>query len=164
MDGTRAHDGGADDVVVRDAVPADVAALERVLPSWGDHARQLANAAAGRRTFLVALHEGTPVGTVVVRWAGVPVTGHGVLPEIGSLAVAPALRGRGLGGRLVAAAEERVSARTGTAAVIHVAVGNAGARRLYARLGYREVGRRRAADEQELVLVRDLSAAPRPPR
>ena len=135
-----------------------------MLPSGGDHARQLANAAAGRRTFLVAWCGGEPVGTVVVRWTGVRVDGADLAPEIGSLAVPPAHRRQGVGQRLVAAAEDRVRARGGTRAAMYVAEENDGARRLYARLGYRDTGLRRHLPDEagggaattELVLVREL--------
>lgn len=98
---------------IRDAVTEDLPLLERVLPSGGDHARQLANAATGRRDFLVAWSAGVPEGTVVVRWTGVPVDGVGAVPEIGSLAVVPERRREGIGRRLVDAAERRVRARRG---------------------------------------------------
>lgn len=148
-------------VHVRDAAPGDLAALERALP--GDHARQLANAAAGRRDLLVAWCDGEPAGTVVVRWTGVPVHGVGAVAEIGSLAVVPARRGHGIGSLLVAAAEQRVRSRGGRAAAMHVAEENDGARRLYARLGYREAGRRPRADGgADLVLVRALGTEPAP--
>lgn len=154
-----------DDAVVRDAAAEDVAGLERVLPSGGDHARQLANAAAGRRDLLVVVCGGEPVGTVVVRWTGMDVGGGRVVPEIGSLSVAPRWRGRGLATRLVATAERRVRVRGGQAAAMAVAETNEGALRHYLRLGYRDSGRRRAAwgpgarradVAAERVLVKDL--------
>ncbi|WP_220035183.1 GNAT family N-acetyltransferase [Georgenia satyanarayanai] len=149
------HTGDAD-VEVRDATPGDVPLLERVLP--GNHAQQLANAAAGRRTFLVARCGEEPVGTAVVRWTGLPVDGHGAVAEIGSLEVVPARRGEGIGRLLVVAAEQRVRRRGGTAAAIVVAEDNGDARRLYERLGYRETGARRAvAGGAGLLLVRALA-------
>ncbi|WP_324653380.1 GNAT family N-acetyltransferase [Georgenia sp. H159] len=152
-----------DDAVVRDARQEDVPLLERVLPSGGDHARQLANAVAGRRDFLVVTSGGVPVGTVVVRWAGIGVGGRAV-PEIGSLAVAPRWRGRGLATRLVAAAERRVHDRGGRAAAMAVAETNQAALRLYLGLGYGGSGRRPAPASgagqgdvaTELVLVKEL--------
>lgn len=142
---------------VRDATAEAVPRLEQVLPSDGDHARQLANAVAGRRSFLVAWDGGRPAGTVVVRWTGLPVEGHGAVPEIGSLAVVPDRRGEGIGSRLVAAAERRVRERGGGAAAIVVAADNLGARRLYERLGYRDTGVPRAvAGAAGMLLVREL--------
>jgi len=141
---------------IRDVTPGDVPRLERVLT--GAHAQQLANAVAGRRAFLAAWRGEEPVGTVVVRWTGVPVDGHGPVPEIGSLEVVPARRGDGIGSLLVAAAEQRVRERGGTAAAIVVAQDNRDARRLYERLGYRDTGARRAADGGAgLLLVRTLA-------
>ncbi|WP_193311324.1 GNAT family N-acetyltransferase [Georgenia satyanarayanai] len=149
------NESGVERVKVRDVMPADVPLLERALP--GDHARQLANAAAGRRTFLAAWDGEEPVGTAVVRWTGLPVDGRGPVAEIGSLEVVPTRRGEGIGSRLVAAAEQRVRERGGTAAAIVVAGDNRDACRLYERLGYRGTGARRAvADGAGLLLVREL--------
>lgn len=148
-------EAGAQRVEVRDVTPEDVPLLERALP--GDAAQQLANAAAGRRTFLAAWSGKEPVGTAVVRWTGPVVDGHGPVAEIGSLEVVPARRGEGIGSQLVAAAEQRVRERGGAAAAIVVAEDNRDARRLYERLGYRETGTRRAvAGGAGLLLVREL--------
>ena len=57
------------------------------------------------------------------------------------LAAFPEFRGHGIGGRLLALAEERARARGSTAASVIVASENVGAMRLYARCGYREVAR-----------------------
>lgn len=161
--------GGVDEcggIDIRKAAAEDLAELERVLPSGGDHARQLANAAAGRRTFLLARRGEELLGTVVVRWTGRPVGGLGALPEIGSLEVVPQRRRQGVGRQLVAAAEARVLERGGTAAAIRVAQDNHGARRLYERLGYRDSGHREHLRSSnggvlpELVLLRELVPAP----
>lgn len=140
---------------VRDVTSEDVPLLERTLP--GAHAQQLANAVAGRRDFLVAWCGEEPVGTAVVRWTGLPVEGHGPVPEIGSLAVVPARRGQGIGSLLLATAEQRVRERGGATAAVVVAEDNRDARRLYERLGYRDTGTRRALDGGAgLLLVRVL--------
>ena len=154
---------------VRDCREDDLDALESALPSAGEHARQLANATAGRRDFLLALRAGEPVGTVVVRWAGVDRglrdLGESVT-EIGSLEVREDARGQGVGTALIAAAEERVLARGYTRAAILVADRNDVARRLYERIGYVDSGLRRKAaggpwagpdgTETSLVLLREL--------
>ncbi len=54
-----------------------------------------------------------------------------------ALRVRPAWRRRGIGGKLVAAAEAHLRQRGYRTAVIAVAKTNAGAQRLYTRLGYR---------------------------
>ncbi|MEI4271759.1 GNAT family N-acetyltransferase [Klenkia sp. LSe6-5] len=61
----------------------------------------------------------------------------GVL-HVGRLVVAPDLQGRGLGSRLLAAAEEASSCTTATLFTGHRSTANL---RLYARLGYRETHR-----------------------
>lgn len=64
--------------------------------------------------------------------------------EILSLAVRPALQGRGIGRRLVERALEEIDARGAPRLLLEVAVSNEPALRLYRRLGFREIGRRRA--------------------
>lgn len=58
------------------------------------------------------------------------------------LAVLPAFRNRGLGARLLARAEQTARAERRRGLSLIVADANAGARRLYARAGYREAARR----------------------
>lgn len=143
------------DLTIRDATEKDLSALDQTLPG-GDHSVQLANARAGRRDLLVACADGEPVGTAVVRWAGVADGARelgGTVPEIGSVAVSAAWRGQGIGRDLIGAAEARVRAREYDRAALLVAVQNDGARRLYARLGYTDTGLRRHG---ELVLTRRL--------
>jgi ribosomal protein S18 acetylase RimI-like enzyme len=57
------------------------------------------------------------------------------------LAAFPEFRGHGLGGRLLALAEERGRAQGARSASVIVASENEGAARLYARTGYREIAR-----------------------
>lgn len=56
--------------------------------------------------------------------------------EVSAVCTAPEARGRGLAGRLVAELVRRVESR-GEQAFLHVGADNAGARRLYERLGFR---------------------------
>jgi ribosomal-protein-alanine N-acetyltransferase len=80
--------------------------------------------------------------------------------EIANLAVAPTLRGHGIGARLLDAALREVAGRGVTAVFLEVRESNAAARRLYATRGFVEVGRRRnyyrRPPEDALVLRRDL--------
>lgn len=143
------------DLTIRDGTEEDLVALDRALPG-GDHRVQLANARAGRRDLLVACAGGAPVGTAVVRWAGVADGARelgGTVPEIGSVAVSAAWQGQGIGSALIGAAEARVRAREYDRAALLVAEHNDGARRLYTRLGYADTGLRRHG---ELVLTRRL--------
>ena len=86
--------------------------------------------------------------------------------EILTLAVEPAARRQGIGQRLVGAFEATARVRGAEEALLEVAVTNAAARALYARLGYAEVGRRRgyyavagAPPVDALVLAKPLAAA-----
>lgn len=82
------------------------------------------------------------------------------------LAVYPRFRGRGLGGRLLDLAESVARAQGRARTSIIVFDRNEGARRLYARHGYREVARRPMVkedwvceSEESLLLIKDLAAA-----
>lgn len=85
------------------------------------------------KELLVATHMDQLVGLVVINM-------HGVLAGyIQSLCVAEAWRGRGIGGALLAAAEERIL-RDAPNVFLLVSAFNDGARRLYERAGYQHVG------------------------
>lgn len=97
------------------------------------------DAQAGRRLMLAAATDTQMVGQVFVQlsssntlFADGATRGY-----LYSLRVRPVWRGRGIGARLIAAAEEALRARGFTTAVIAAAKDNAGAIRLYQRLGYR---------------------------
>lgn len=84
--------------------------------------------------------------------------------EILSVAVAPARRGRGLARKLLDLHLRRLAGLGATAVFLEVDEDNAPARRLYARAGFREVGRRPAYYARDgappanaLVLRRDLA-------
>lgn len=63
------------------------------------------------------------------------------LARLYSIATAPAARGRGIGARLLAAAEEVAGARECRAVRLEVRVDNTSAMALYERAGYRRIGR-----------------------
>jgi ribosomal-protein-alanine N-acetyltransferase len=84
--------------------------------------------------------------------------------EILSVAVAPARRGRGLARKLLDLHLRRLAGLGATAIFLEVDEDNAAARRLYARAGFRDVGRRPAyyghgteKPSHALVLRRDLA-------
>lgn len=83
------------------------------------------------------------------------------------LATLPEARGHGLGARLVAIAEAIARAEGLSRVSIIVADNNAGARRLYARLGYREAARRpmvkdgwRTEGRDWVLLLKDIDQRP----
>ncbi|OJW24136.1 MAG: hypothetical protein BGO51_07115 [Rhodospirillales bacterium 69-11] len=81
--------------------------------------------------------------------------------EILTLGVVPSARGRGIGADLLRRAGEIAAGAGATCMYLEVAVGNAAARRLYARAGFEEVGRRPGyySDQQDALVLR----APLPP-
>ncbi len=78
--------------------------------------------------------------------------------HLANLAVAPALRRRGLGRRLLAALLAEASRRGSRWILLEVRPSNLAALSLYGEFGFRPVGRRRAyyADTQEDALVMQL--------
>jgi ribosomal-protein-alanine N-acetyltransferase len=103
-------------------------------PAWDEAAFAALLALPGRRA-LIATAAGEPVGLAVVGIAADEA-------ELLSLAVLPAWRRRGVGRALVAAALARAAASGAARLFLEVGEANAPARRLYAGLGFRAVGRR----------------------
>lgn len=126
------------EVVIRDGGPDDVPRMGWA-SSDGLHAQWLAQAqraATGESDFLVAEYAGNIVGKVVVDWVHNP-DGSAWL-WMGS--VDPAYRGRGIGQRALAAAEDRARQRGCHAVQMCVDDDNPRARDLYLRSGYAILG------------------------
>jgi ribosomal-protein-alanine N-acetyltransferase len=104
---------------------------------------------------LVAEIESEPVGYAVCRCAA----DQG---ELGNVAVSKEWRRRGVGAQLVEAALERARARGVREVFLEVRRSNEAARRLYARLGFIEIGLRRGyyvrPVEDAIVMGRQLPA------
>lgn len=82
--------------------------------------------------------------------------------ELLRVGVPPTFRGRGLAGRLLATALERLAAAGRPCCHLEVRAGNEPARRLYERLGFAIAGRRRAYygdGEDALRYVRESASA-----
>jgi ribosomal protein S18 acetylase RimI-like enzyme len=157
---------------------ADLAALERHLPTGRNnaHAYHFGRQQAGDVEYLIAWIGDVPVGQAVVTWAGFQEEAvRDAVPDcpaIGYLGVDQGQRGRGVGSGLVAAAEERITARGFRRAGLGVGTENPDAMRLYERLGYRdtsvrcesrytwydEAGVGHDVTETNLYLVKDLDA------
>lgn len=128
-------------VLIRTATAEDVRCLEWDREMWAF--RELFEQAyqemlQGRRLMLVADVGGHPVGRLFVHLsAGNWVYADGsTRAYLYSLHVMGPLQGRGIGTRLIQAAEQELCQRGFQWATIAVAVENDGARRLYERLGY----------------------------
>lgn len=110
--------------------------------------RALRRGTGGSVQCLAATVAGVPVGKAVVDFgpcagrSGIEFPPAGAL--IAELEVHPGFRGRGIGTRMVRAAEEVIARRGRSEARIAVDDDNLAARRLYERLGYRPVDSRRA--------------------
>jgi len=130
-----------DDVVIRalatDAEAARCAHLMSTSEPWLTLGRHydaaLALLSDPARESYVALLDGEVAGFVILLMTGA------LVGYIQTVCVAPEHRGRGLGTRLVAFAEERIF-RDSPNVFLCVSSFNPRARDLYLRLGYREVG------------------------
>lgn len=137
---------------IRPCTAADLKALTVRWPVPGgvhaahaaQHAAHAAQAASGSSDFLVAWHQGEPLGSAVIRWAGYGgAEGRAAHPdavEICHLQVRPEHRGKGVGTALIVGSERRASERGRRRIAVGVADDNPAARRLYERLGYRSTG------------------------
>jgi ribosomal-protein-alanine N-acetyltransferase len=142
--------------------PCDVDVLARLhATSFADawSAAWIAKLLAHPGTFAF-LVEGESGGFVLVRAAGGEA-------EILTLAVAPAARRRGIGSALILAACRQAREMGADAMFLEVSRTNEPARTLYARLGFREVGRRRGyyqepgrSNEDALVFCAKLPLPP----
>jgi len=134
-------------VEVRPVAGRDVIRLETELP-FGvpeKHADRLARQARGQVVYLIAWNGGTPVGHALLKWKGateevVASALRDTCPDVEDLYVVEALRSRGVGSRLLAAAEDLARDRGYPQIGLSVAQDNNRARALYARLGYADAG------------------------
>lgn len=127
-------------VPIRPATEADLAALVALEQqafrgdrmSRAQYRRHLRSAGA---SVLVATAAGDLLGSALVFFRR-----GSTLARLYSIATAPAARGRGLGARLLAAAEAAARARGCRALRLEVRVDNPAAIGLYERAGYRRIG------------------------
>jgi ribosomal protein S18 acetylase RimI-like enzyme len=160
-----------DPVAVRKAHLSDIDVLARL------EAEAFASDKLSRRSFLrltrsptaaflVACREGAPIGYALVLFR------HGAASaRLYSIAVAASQSGRGVGSRLLAAAEAVALRRGATRLRLEVRADNTAAIRFYEARGYRGIGRREGYYEDgmaALLLSRTLRVAslvpPRLPR
>jgi GNAT superfamily N-acetyltransferase len=145
-------------IAIRELTDVDLPRVDGVLPlSRLDTAQ----------TYLVAWDDDAPVGHAHIAWHGT----HLGLPEIQDVFVLPEKRRCGIATQLTHAAEEEARARGWNSISLSVSQeGNAGARLLYAKLGYIDAGaepvrvygqimlrgRPLAVDDTLVYLVKDL--------
>lgn len=117
------------------------------MPTGGHlaHAGHLEAQLRGDGVYLVALRDGEPAGTALLSWACHHGDVRDALPdaaEVSNLGVRPDLRGQGIGGALLSAAEQLADARGVPRIALAVADDNPDAARLYLRRGYTDHGLR----------------------
>ncbi|HEV2782303.1 MAG TPA: GNAT family N-acetyltransferase [Actinophytocola sp.] len=133
------------DLVIRPAEPDDVGALAEALGQAEFFAEQLAMQANGRGILLTAWKNGQPKGDVYLRLepAEEPEIRHYLpdVPLLTHLEVLPGDRNRGIGTKLIKAAERLLHDLKYRWVALAVEVTNVDASRLYRRLGYRSWNR-----------------------
>ena len=136
-------------ISIRPAEEDEVAVLQAIFSPndfAGHHAQRFSVQAEGKGVYLVAWHEGEPVGHFLLHWEG-PETDTSEhypypTPYLEAGGTKAAYRRRGVATGLIRAAEALVRDRG--IASIGLAVGssdNPDARRIYTRLGYRDWGK-----------------------
>ncbi|WP_044493970.1 ribosomal protein S18-alanine N-acetyltransferase [Nesterenkonia massiliensis] len=176
MSGTYAEAPTPGSITLRPMTAADVAVvleLERELfphDAWPESFfyDELAQAepalAAERATHRYWVAEATqPQGRgVIVGYAGMMC----VLPlaDVQTIAVAPAAQGRGLGTRLLAEIEAEAVRRGAEDLLLEVREDNPAAQRLYLRVGFEQIHKRRAyyPDGGDALIMRKHLADPKP--
>lgn len=157
----------------------DVLLLETYLP-FGvpeKHADRLSRQSKGLVVYLIAWHEGVPIGHALLKWQGatedqVASVLDGTCPDVEDLFVVEAHRSQGVGRQLLAEAERLTRERGYRYIGLSVAVDNLRARVLYERCGYHDAelgllhehgeywdasGCRRTWDETCVYLTKSLS-------
>jgi ribosomal-protein-alanine N-acetyltransferase len=119
--------------------------------------------------FAGALRAGSGERVALLRDVGTEIVGFCVWQEVAdeahvhNVAIAPGRRGQGLGRRLLSVCLGMAASRGARRAFLDVRDGNAPARAVYARLGFRETGRRARyytePVEDALLLAADLPLA-----
>ncbi len=146
-----------DGIAIRDARPADRAAIEAVTlaayeqyavvmlaPLWEAYRQNIVTTLANAKpaTQIVAEQKGALVGSVLLYPAGGDMRAPGgkartlAWPEVRLLAVAPAARGSGAGRRLMEECIRRARAADATALTLHTTDIMRVAMRLYERMGF----------------------------
>ena len=132
------------EITIRDMIPSDAPAITRgeIAQGWDQttakYEMRLRHQAEGICTALVAEYRGDPAGYIHVyrHCRGGPLA-YRDLPEIVDFGVLEKYRGRGIGSRLMEAAETIASAYSGTVCLgVGLHSGYGSAQRMYIKRGY----------------------------
>jgi ribosomal protein S18 acetylase RimI-like enzyme len=131
------------EVVIRRLEATELRSLESSMPSQF-HQQRLQIQTREEADYLIAWRGSEAVGHLLLRWQGPlprPLEDRAAgIPYIEALVVKEQVRARGIGSRLMAAAEEKVIGRGISSAGLAVAVENWPAMAFYARRGYELTG------------------------
>jgi ribosomal protein S18 acetylase RimI-like enzyme len=137
-------------VAIRPLAEGEIEVLERHMRRTHDiHRKRYGKQQRGEALYLIAWLREQPVGHLLINWAGnssAQAAAIGPCPTLEDIAVSPVYQSRGIGSRLMEAAEELVRERGYARMGLDVGLENHGARRLYERRGYEDIG----LGEQEL--------------
>lgn len=168
-------------VDIRPAVEDDLPALERHLGRGypTKHRTRFALQAAGKAVYLVAWYGNIPIGHVLVEWEGAHeeplASALRGCPILSDLYIVEPLQSRGIGSRLLDAAEDLAQHNGAHQLALGVAIDNPRARSLYQRRGYQDSGigeytsrwqeidehrRQHWFEERETCLVKSLPLPP----
>lgn len=133
------------DIEIRLLTDDGLKALETAIPARGSHPGRLEEQKKGNASYLVAYHNGTPVGHLNLKWNGddsTEVKKHlSNCPEINGLTVwPPEMQSQGIGRKLITKAEEMAKERGYKQIGMGVGVDNPRAKALYEKLGYIDWG------------------------
>lgn len=136
------------EVEIKPLTTADLESVEdHINFDWAaqhKHRERLGKQDKGKAIYLVAWHRNIPVGHVLLEWSGTadePMCSQLVhCPNLEDLFVAPQYRAKGVGSRILQEAEALAQQKGYSQIGLGVASGDAGARRLYERLGYEDAG------------------------
>jgi len=133
--GEFAMDGSESDVVIRPARPADLTVLTELRPPRGLHQDRFDS---NTQQYVLAEIDGKPAGFGVIQFRGDPMWERPEqVPLVMDVWVAPNLRRRGIGSRVIHALEQSARERGFNSVYIQVqADKNPRAVELYKRLGY----------------------------
>lgn len=128
-------DGDKAAITVRDATPADVESLTALRPPRGLHLDRVGQPSS---RYVIAETDGKPVGFGVIHFQGDAMWQRPEqVPVVMDLYVAPNLRGRGIGSRVLRVLEQSARERGFSAVFLQVqADANPKAVGLYRKLGY----------------------------
>jgi ribosomal protein S18 acetylase RimI-like enzyme len=145
---------GADkDVIIRDATFSDIEPLTNLRPPRGLHADRIRDRFSSDARYVVAEVNGKPAAFGVIHFEGDPMWERPEqVPIVMDLYVAPDLRKRGIGRRVLAALEKTASDRGFSCVYLQVeAEKNPNAVELYRKLGYQPLASRSLRDPYHTV-------------